>query len=582
MSRTVFRESTGSGNAQGSFSKGEIMMKTRAVSPESSIASPVRTAGALTRLLLPFLMLAGMLVSVLPTPATAQGETIPENVLAASVRISTYFLVTPDNGDDPFLCTLSRNEPLEWSVGSGTIITPDGYVLTNHHVTDNGRVPRIARDYCEEQAPGGDAVVSFTQVAWLPDKRGIPETPYWTELAHDTSMEEDLAIIKLTAHLDGDDVEDDLPTVEFGDSDSLREPESLFIIGYPANAGTSRRVSEGIFSGWGDNGYGVEWIYTDATISGGNSGGTAVNGDGLFMGVPTQATFSDCRPGDTNNDGVIDEEDQGCIGLGGNYGILIPSNIAREFVEDSLDIEIPVVVPEGSDQPEPTDEPDNGGDDDGAMFGDIEFNAYDANGDPLDEFNNVVTLEGCFENLGLEDGDEGTSTWERDGDEILTSEFEWDDAWNPVACASIWVEDGVLDPGIYTVTLEANGESVTSDEVEITADEDSQAEIEIKARNADGDRESPDSDGVLAGEFDIIYVNVSFADMDEDAIWQVELYLDGDLLDSTAPEPWAGEAEGSESVRFRAEDDIFEEGDYEVLFVVDDETVSSVEFTIEG
>ncbi|MDQ3655523.1 MAG: hypothetical protein M3457_10635, partial [Chloroflexota bacterium] len=64
--------------------------------------------------------------------------------------------------------------------------------------------------------------------------------------------------------------------------------------------------------------YGVPWIYTDATTSGGSSGGTAVNGQGLFVGIPTIATISDCRPGDTNNDGLEDEHDQGCIGIGGN------------------------------------------------------------------------------------------------------------------------------------------------------------------------------------------------------------------------------------------------------------------------
>ncbi len=349
-----------------------------------------RRSALAARIVVPFLMLIGMLATLVPSPVSAvaqDGDTIPENVLAASIRISTNFLVTPENGDDPFLCMLDDDVVLEWSVGSGTIITDDGHILTNHHVVDDGRVPRIVRDYCEDQVRRGDAEVEFTKIAWMPDERGIPEVAYWTELIEDSSMKEDLAIIQMTEGVDGSRVPRNLPVVEFGDSDSLREPESIFIIGYPLNAGTSRRVSEGIFSGWGDNGYGVEWIYTDATISGGNSGGTAVNGDGLFVGVPTQATASDCRPGDTNNDGVIDEEDQGCIGIGGNYGILIPSNIAREFAEDALDIEIPVVGdtdrddPDDTEEPEPTEEPDDEGDEE--MFGDITFFAYDEDGEPL-------------------------------------------------------------------------------------------------------------------------------------------------------------------------------------------------------
>ena len=193
-------------------------MNRREVFPDLASSGATRRAGTVTRLLLPFLMLLGMLATVLPSPAAVaqDGDTIPENVLAASVRISTTLLVTPDDEDDePFLCELNDGEVLEWSVGSGTIITPDGYVLTNHHVTDNGRVPRIARDYCEDQAPGGDAEVTFTQIGWLPDERGIPETAYWTELIQDSSLEEDLAIIQLTEHLDGPEIDGYFPVVEF-------------------------------------------------------------------------------------------------------------------------------------------------------------------------------------------------------------------------------------------------------------------------------------------------------------------------------------------------------------------------------
>ena len=568
-------------------------MKTKLLAEQSGNRRRQRPGFRFVARLLILLVVAAMLPPVLPSPAAAQGG-IPENVLASSVRIATYVQITPDDGDDPFLCMLDGQTVLEYSVGSGTVFTDDGFVLTNHHVADNGRLPRIVRDYCEDQAPGGDAEADWIQVGWLPDERGIPETPYLTELVRDSSLQEDLAVIQLveqldaddfSTNLDGDEIDEPFPFVEFGDSDSLREPEQVFIIGYPLNAGTSRRVSEGIFSGWGDNGYGVEWIYTDATISGGNSGGTAVDGHGLFVGIPTQATASDCRPGDTNLDGVIDEEDEGCIGIGGNYGILIPSNIAREFAEETLDISIPVVESDTPDeQVEPTDEPDDPADTDDPPIGEITFNAYDSDLALLDEFENVFRLEACFENNTLEDGDDLTITWFVDGEDLYVSEAVWDEAWNPAACA--WIEiteessSDYLDPGTYYVEITAHGQTVTSDEVEILPGGPVE-EITFEGRTADGDRIAAEA-GVLQGEFDTLYADIAFTGMEEDAIWQVEWYYEGDLVLTSDPEAWTGAEDDTETVRYRNEDQsLLEPGAYEIVVLIEDESAGSAIVTIE-
>jgi S1-C subfamily serine protease len=240
------------------------IMNTNSLAEQSGTSGRRPGLRVVARLLI-LMVVAAMLPPVLPSPATAQGG-IPENVLASSVRIATNVVVAPDDGDDPFLCMLDEQTVLELSVGSGTIITEDGYFLTNHHVADTGRLPRIVRDFCEDQAPGGDAEADWIQIGWLPDERGIPETPYLIELVRDSSMQEDLAVIQLverldaddfSTNLDGDEIDEPFPYVEFGDSDSLREPEAISLIGSPLNAGTRRRVREGIVSGWGDNGFGV-------------------------------------------------------------------------------------------------------------------------------------------------------------------------------------------------------------------------------------------------------------------------------------------------------------------------------------
>ncbi|MGI8964263.1 MAG: S1C family serine protease [Thermomicrobiales bacterium] len=544
-----------------------------------------------------------LLIATLAQPLTGaaasagQATRLPENVLHASVRIMTNIQVTPDDTDEaPFLCLLDEDTVLDYSVGSGTIITEDGFVLTNHHVMDAGRLPREVSDYCEDQAPRGRGDADWTHTVWLPDARGNPTDPYRMEVVADSTYAEDLAVIRITEHLDGsplDTASDPFPFVEFGDSDALREPEKIILVGYPLNAGDNRRVSEGIFSGWGDNGFGVQWIYTDATISGGNSGGTAVNSEGLLIGVPTQGTFSDCRAGDTNSDGLIDENDQGCISLGGNYGILIPSNLARVFAEAAIGQEIAVVEPATpvEDEPEPVaEEPEPAADDsavdaDGPPFGEIAFIAYDETQAEQDEFQNVNWIDGCFENLTAQQGQEGIATWYLDDSEYLVTEFVWDDAWNPEACASIFIEEGeedpFLDPGVYRLEVEFEGQTVVSDDLTVTISTNVES-VSFRARDADGDSIEASSDNVLIGEPTLLYADIVFTGMAENSIWQAEWYEGGRVIVASDPEVWGNNPDGEETVRMRNPDlGPFGPGDYELVVTVDGVESQRVSFTIE-
>jgi S1-C subfamily serine protease len=568
-------------------------MTTTTTSP---IATRHRRLNAILVRLTAFLMMASMLVPLIGSPApaaAAQGESLPENVLQASVRVQIIIEVTPEDRDEvPFPCNLRDGTPLEVSNGSGTLITEDGYILTNHHVaTMEENIPREVISYCEDQADG-DAEADWGLRVWTPDERGVPEEAYQVEVVADSSMADDMAVLKITEKADGSRVNtrrNPFPYVQFGDSDALREPERITLIGYPANAGPNRRVSEGIFSGWGDNGYGVEWIYTDATISGGNSGGTAVNSEGLFIGIPSAGTFSDCRPGDTNNDGQINEDDSGCIGLGGNYGLIVPGNTAREFAEEATGLEFDVVessTPVEDETPTPeVEETEEPVDPSAPPVGDIEFFAYDENLEPQDAFHNASRIEGCFENLNLTEGDEGTATWYLDGEVFIVSEFVWDDAWNPQACASVYTteesESPYLDPGTYTLEVTVNGQTVTSDELEVTRSTQVES-VTISGRNSD--RETIKAvDGVLEGEITTVYVDIAFIDMNRGDAWQVDLYLDGELIESSDAEAWANGATGEESVRLRtAERGPFEPGAYEIVITINEVEAERVPLEIAG
>lgn len=538
------------------------------------------------------LLIAATLPHLAGAPASARQATgLPDNVLQASVRIMTNIEVIPDDADEePFLCMLDEETVLDFSVGSGTIITEDGFVLTNHHVMDTDRMPREFSDFCEDQAPRGRGEADWTHIVWLPDQRGAPTDPYRMEVVADSTYAEDLAVIRITEHLNGSRVNirgDPFPFVEFGDSDALREPEKIILVGYPLNAGESRRVSEGIFSGWGDNGFGVQWIYTDATISGGNSGGTAVNSEGLLIGVPTEGTFSDCRAGDTNSDGLIDESDQGCISLGGNYGILIPSNLARAFAESAIGEALPVVEsapPVGVDGPTPPpDEPVVETDD--LPFGEISFTAYDKTQAEQDTFQNVTWIDGCFENFTAEDGDEVISTWYLDEEEYLVYPFTYEAAWNPEACASIFIEEGeedpFLDPGVYRLELELDGETVVSDDVTVTRSTNVES-VTFRARDSEGETTDAAGGNRLTGELTLLFVDIAFTGMEENSIWRAEWYEDGRLVFASDPEVWGEDPNGDETVRLRNPvRGPIEPGDYEMAISIDGVESERVSFVIE-
>ncbi|MFW6222242.1 MAG: Do family serine endopeptidase [Bacteroidota bacterium] len=150
---------------------------------------------------------------------------------------------------------LQRREPVE-GIGSGVIISKDGYIVTNNHV--------IA---------GADEI-------WVTmnDKR-----EYEAELiGADPST--DIALLKIGDH--------DLPYIPYGNSDALRIGEWVMAIGNPYNLTST--VTAGIISAKGrdlnilDDQYRIEsFIQTDAALNQGNSGGALVNLKGELVGVNT-------------------------------------------------------------------------------------------------------------------------------------------------------------------------------------------------------------------------------------------------------------------------------------------------------
>jgi S1-C subfamily serine protease len=217
--------------------------------------------------------------------------------------------------------------------GSGTIVDPQGYILTNHHVTDVSDLETQLTDRPDVKILEGKLAVFITT-----DTDSPPVPTYIADVVADSS-DVDLAVVKITEDLSGNTIDNaslDLPSIPLGDSSKLKLGQKLNILGYPAIGGETITFTSGDISGFTyEAGIdGRAWIKTSASISGGNSGGTAVDDQGNLIGVPTQSGSGsgnspdlDCRPeNDTNGDGKIDDNDV-CVPIGGFINALRPVDL---------------------------------------------------------------------------------------------------------------------------------------------------------------------------------------------------------------------------------------------------------------
>ncbi len=189
-------------------------------------------------------------------------------------------------------------EPL-WS-GSGTIISAEGRIITNCHV-----------------ACGAPALVIL--VTTNPDLP--PEPRYLAEVTHyDENL--DLAILQITGDLDGNLIQlSSLTYLPVGNSDRLSLGDPIRIFGYPGAGGDTITFTSGSVSGFESATVGGVSqrviIKTDAEISSGNSGGTAIDANGYLIGIPTWVN-PDVREGVT---------------IGG-IGVLRPANLIDNVLQN--------------------------------------------------------------------------------------------------------------------------------------------------------------------------------------------------------------------------------------------------------
>ena len=171
-----------------------------------------------------------------------------------SISVSKAAAKNP-NANDPWFKFFfgDRGQEPQGGMGSGVIVSPTGYILTNNHVVE-----------------GGDEIE-----VTLNDTRRVKAKVIGTD------PDSDLAILKIDL--------DKLPVIVLGSSDALQVGDQVLAIGNPFGVGQT--VTSGIVSALGRNQLGINtfenFIQTDAAINPGNSGGALVDVNGNLLGINT-------------------------------------------------------------------------------------------------------------------------------------------------------------------------------------------------------------------------------------------------------------------------------------------------------
>ncbi len=221
------------------------------------------------------------------TPNVTSYADVIEPVQAAVVSVHSMRMAREIGPADPFLRQFfGQRIPKQEGLGSGVIVTADGYIMTNNHVIDGADELRVL----------------------LPDGREFPAKVVGTD------PKTDVAIIRIDA--------DGLPTVTLADSDTIRVGDVVFAVGNPLGIGqtvtmgivSAKSRSVGILESVG--GY-EDFIQTDASINQGNSGGALVDAQGRLIGI---------------NSAIL-SPNQGNIGIGFAIPINLASGIMRSLIE---------------------------------------------------------------------------------------------------------------------------------------------------------------------------------------------------------------------------------------------------------
>jgi S1-C subfamily serine protease len=285
-------------------------------------------------------LLGSLLVLATAAPAAAQSTLDVERIQRATVLI-----MQARNVGSTLAITC---------VGSGTIVSRDGLILTNAHHT----VP--------DANCSGDTLIVAMNV-----RPGEPPVARYQADIVQADVGLDIALLRIARQTDGRLVERSalaLPFVELADSEAVQLDQTITVVGFPGIGEDPVSFERGTISGFAaePSGGDKSWIKTSATIPAVMSGGGAYNQDGQLIGIPTTAPLpADPASGncisvqDTNADGLINNSDI-CIAVTGFINLLRPSNFARPLLRAAslgLSVQLPFQQAVSTAQPTSTSRP---------------------------------------------------------------------------------------------------------------------------------------------------------------------------------------------------------------------------------
>ena len=469
-----------------------------------------------------------LLVLALTAFSIRPAEAISREAINASLR-ATVQVIMPDNDFEIF------------SLGSGTIMSAEGLILTNNHVVEGDSRNGYMND-------DGLAAIAVTPS----NMRGEAVIKYYaTVVKADPDL--DLALLQIVSLSDDPDapLPDNLGLTPIlrGNSDELQIGDEINFYGFPGLGGNSVTFTSGKVSGFLDeNRDGVfEWIKTDGEINHGNSGGLATNDQGAFVGVPSA--------------GVTDDV--------GKISLVRDGNLSLNFVNSYF--------------PGPVNN-------NGASVNNVQYaEAVTRRGQPINpalEFPSGITdLYAVFDYSGFEDGRDLTYVWYTDGREIARESFAWDGGESGTSWVNVFNDNGLGD-GLTELELIYDDGSVYRGGVNVgegpgpepTPDPRGRVIGEIRFAKVDDDGNFGDFGDTFSDIFEVVGV-FDYSGMANGVEWGYTWFYEGqNVADNSLL--WEADEEGSFEL-YLSHPDGLPAGNFDLEVYVEGETVQTGSFTVE-
>ena len=450
------------------------------------------------------------------------------------------------------LATVRVAVPIEqeedaYSTGSGTILSQDGVILTNFHVVGD-----IDRRTLYNQDGLAFIAVNPTNL------KGLPTWLYTAEVIQ-ANPTLDLALLRLTGYLDSSSpLPEKLAVVsmDLADSDSVNIGDELSVIGFPGIGGDTVTFTQGKVSGFLDEDRDnvFEWIKTDAEVNHGNSGGLAINQEGLMIGVPTA--------------GVSDVEAAGKISL------VRPINLARTLIGLGA-------LPTNTSSCGQLEQHQ-----DGATISNLVFaQSVNRDGSPSGVAANfpsgMTAVYAVFDYDRFRNGRELRFTWYQGGRQVFEDAFDWEGGPRGSEWVNIY-SDPALPDGVYGLELRYDGVLLACDSFAVGVDAqpvDPRIGPFTFATGQVDDRPVGAGSQFPAGT-DEVYAFFDYESMADGLSWRQIWYVDGEVgLDST--KTWNAGEEGNFWISVNASGGL-PEGGYLLELYVEGELAQSGEFALSG